>query len=305
MKDYVMGLEIVLPTGEIIEVGGKTVKNVTGYDLPKLYTGSEGTLGIITRATLKLIPAPDTRKSMMAVFDNLDNAAETISSIIRNKVIPVTLEIMDQVTIKTVEDFAQIGLPTDAEAILLIEVDGLEEVVERDAKKVIKICEEHQAREVKLAKTEAERNEIWEGRRSALSALAREKPTTILEDATVPRSSIPEMIKGVRKIAEKYDLQIGTFGHAGDGNLHPTILTDERDEEEMERVHQAVEEIFDIALELGGTLSGEHGIGIAKVGFMKDELGVDGLNALRKLKYALDPEGLLNPHKLIGADRDE
>lgn len=304
-KDYVMGLEIVLPNGKIIEIGGKTVKNVTGYDLPNLYTGSEGTLGIITKATLELIPAPDTRKTMLAIFDGLDDAAETISSIISNKVIPVTLEIMDQVTIKTVEEFAEIGLPTDAEAVLLIEVDGLEEVVERDYKKVIKICEEHNAREVQLAKSDEERDELKAARKSAFSALAREKPTTILEDATVPRSNIPAMIKGIRKIAERYDLKIGTFGHAGDGNLHPTILADERDEEEMERVHKAVEEIFDLALELDGTLSGEHGIGSAKVGFMTQEIGEDGLQALRDLKYALDPKGLFNPHKLIGADDNE
>jgi len=304
-KDYVMGLEVVLPTGEIIEVGGKTVKNVTGYDLPKLYTGSEGTLGIITKAILKLIPKPETHKSMMAIFDELDGAAETISNIISNKVVPVTLEIMDKVTIKTVEDFANIGLPTDAEAILLIEVDGIEEVVERDAKKVIKICEEHGARQVKLAKNDEERDDVWAARRSALSALARMKPTTILEDATVPRSNIPDMIRGVNEIAKKYDLQIGTFGHAGDGNLHPTILTDERDKEEMEKVHKAVEEIFDIALGLDGTLSGEHGIGIAKAGFMAQELGEDGLQALRNIKYSLDPKGLLNPHKLIGDGSNE
>ncbi|MCK8826189.1 FAD-binding protein [Natroniella acetigena] len=304
-KDYVMGVEVVLPTGKVINAGGKTVKNVTGYDLPSLYSGSEGTLGIITQATLKLLPLPDTKKSMMAIFDKLDGAAETISSIIRNKVIPVTLEIMDQVTIQSVEEFANIGLPTEAAAILLIEVDGIEEVVERDAKKVVKICKENGAREVKLAKNEEERFEIWEARRASLSALGRMRPTTILEDATVPRSNIPDMIRGVNKIAEKYDLHIGTFGHAGDGNLHPTILADERNEEEMKRVHKAVEEIFDLALGLDGTLSGEHGIGIAKAKYMTKELGEDGLQALRDIKFSLDPKGILNPHKVIGAGDNE
>jgi len=299
-KHYVMGLEIVLPDGEIFRVGGKTVKNVTGYDLAKLFTGSEGTLGIITEITVKLIPAPEYRLGLMAVFQNLDQAALTISDIIKNKVIPATLEIMDNTTIRTVENFSRVGLPVDAEAILLIEVDGIEEVVQREFDTVKKVCQDHGVAELKIATNDEEREVLWTARRNALPALAQFKPTTILEDATVPRSQIPAMIRRVREIGEKYHLLIGTFGHAGDGNLHPTILTDERDQEEMARVEKAVDEIFEAALSLGGTLSGEHGIGLAKKKYMEQEFGPVGLAVMKKIKDALDPKGILNPGKIVG-----
>jgi len=302
-KDYVMGLEVIIPSGEIIRTGGKTVKNVSGYDLTKLFTGAEGTLGIITQITVKLIPAPQYRRSMLAVFDNLDKAGKTIAEIISNKVIPATLEIMDNVTIRTVENYAKIGLPIDAEAVLILEVDGgIEQVVLQEFETVKKICQENGAVDIKLAQSDAERDSIFAARRAALPALAQVKPTTVLEDATVPRSKIPEMLKALKEIAEKYNLQIGTFGHAGDGNLHPTILTDESNKEEMERVHQAVDEIFKVALELGGTLSGEHGIGIAKAKFMEWEFGKEGVAVMKRIKDTLDPDGILNPGKIFGGN---
>ncbi|MFZ5943462.1 MAG: FAD-binding oxidoreductase [Bacillota bacterium] len=302
-KDYVMGLEVVTAEGHIIRTGGKTVKNVSGYDLTKLFTGAEGTLGIITEITVKLIPAPQYRRSMLAIFDDLDKAGKTIADIVSNKVIPATLEIMDNVTIRTVENYAKVGLPTDAEAVLILEVDGsIEQVVLNEFETVQKICKENGAVAIKLAQSDAERDGIFAARRAALPALAQVKPTTVLEDATVPRSKIPEMLKALKEIANKYNLQIGTFGHAGDGNLHPTILTDESNKEEMERVHKAVDEIFKIAIELGGTLSGEHGIGLAKAKYMEWEFGKEGIAVMKKIKDALDPDNILNPGKMFGGN---
>lgn len=298
-KHYIMGLEVVVPNGDIIRVGGKTVKNVTGYDLTKLFTGSEGTLGIITEITVRLAPAPEARRSMMAVFNNLDDAAQTITGIIKNKVIPATLEIMDNTTIRMVEEFARVGLPVEAEAVLLIEVDGITEVIEKEAELVLDVCKKNNAERIQIAETDSERDILWAARRAALPALSRVKSTTILEDATVPRSQIPAMIRAVKEISLKHGLIIGTFGHAGDGNLHPTILCDARDEEEMKRVKLAVDDIFKTALELGGTLSGEHGIGSAKADYLEWELGSAGIGVMTKIKEALDPNGIMNPGKFI------
>jgi len=297
-KHYVMGLEVVLADGQIVRLGGKTVKNVTGYDLVKLFTGSEGTLGVITEITVRLIPAPKARRTMLAVFDRLEDAGEAVTDIVRNRVVPATLEIMDRVTVQTVESYSGAGLPTDAEAVLLIEVDGIPEVVENEARTVTQVVESHRGR-IRMAKNDRERDDIWLARRAALPALAQLKPTTVLEDATVPRSRLTEMLKALQEIAVRYELTMGTFGHAGDGNLHPTILTDARNTEEMERVHRAVDEIFKKALELGGTLSGEHGIGLAKKGYLEWELGSSGIDLTRRIKQALDPENILNPGKMI------
>jgi len=298
-KHYVMGMEIVLTNGDVIKWGGKTVKNVTGYDLTALYTGAEGTLGIITKILVKLIPAPEARKSLLAVFDDLNKAGNCISAIIKNKVIPATLEIMDNVTIRTVENFTKAGLPVEAEAVVLVEVDGYKESVQREAEIVERICRECGAVDIRVAESDAERDSIWFARRNALPALAQLKPTTVLEDATVPRSKIPDMLRAIRRIAEKYNLTIGTFGHAGDGNLHPTIVTDYRDKEEMERVEKAVDEIFEAAVSLGGTLSGEHGVGMAKAKYLPLEFGEAGVQTLRRIKEALDPNYLLNPGKIV------
>lgn len=301
-KHYVMGMKLVRANGDVIKWGGKTVKNVSGYDLTALFTGAEGTLGIITEILVKLMPAPEAKKSILGVFHDIDKAGNAISAIIRNKVIPATLEIMDNMTIRTVENFAHAGLPVDAEAILLCEVDGYKEAVEREAALVEKILAEEGATEVKLAKDDHERDVIWLARRNALPALAQLKPTTVLEDATVPRSKIPDMLKAIRKVATKYNLTIGTFGHAGDGNLHPTILTDVRDKEEMARVEKAVDEIFDVAISLGGTLSGEHGIGMAKAKYLPLEFGEVGVNLLKDIKQAMDPKNILNPGKMVRRD---
>lgn len=297
-KNYVIGLEAVFADGSIARFGGKTVKNVTGYDIVSLLVGSEGTLAIITELTVKVIPIPEFKRSLLGVFTELDHAAQAIHDIIANKVIPATLEIMDKFTIQTVENYKKVGLPTDAEAVLLIELDGIKEAALKEAQIVEKILQENGASEVRVAKDDAERDAIWAARRAALPALVRMKPTTILEDATVPRSKVPEMIRALREIAQKFNLTIGTFGHAGDGNLHPTILTDENDKEEMERVEKAVDEIFKAALALGGTLSGEHGIGLSKARYLEWEMGKEGVAVMHKIKQALDPECLLNPGKM-------
>lgn len=301
-KDYVLELEVVSPTGEIFKTGARTLKSVSGYDLTRLITGSEGTLGVITQITLKLLPKPEFTKSMLGVFEDIRQAAKTVTEIVNAGIIPSTLEIMDATTINAVEDFRHVGLPKDADAVLLIEVDGVREAVEKEAERVIEIARENGAISVKIAKDETERENLWEARASALPSLARIRPTTILEDATVPRSKITEMITAIQEIAEKYQIKIGTFGHAGDGNLHPTILTDEKDAEEMERVEAAITEIFRKTLSLGGTLTGEHGIGISKAPFLKLETGPEALEIMKGIKKTLDPNNILNPGKIFSLD---
>lgn len=299
-KHYVMGLEVVLADGRVMNCGGKNVKDVAGYDLTKLFTGSEGTLGVITKIIVKLVPAPEARKAMMGIFSNLDNAGNAISAIIANKVIPATLEIMDNATIRTVEDYAHVGLPVEAEAVLLIEVDGIPEVVEKEAAKVFEVLKANKADDIQVAKDAAQRDKIWAARRAALPALAKLRPTTFVEDATVPRSKVPDMIRAVNEAAAKHKVTIGTFGHAGDGNMHPTIVCDLRDKEEMERVYKAMDDIFAAAIALGGTLSGEHGIGLGKLPYMEDQFGAVGMSVMKSIKKALDPNCILNPGKLVG-----
>jgi glycolate oxidase len=275
------------------------VKNVTAYDFSNLFVGSEGTLGIITELTAKLIPAPKYRRTMMGVFKTLVDAGNAVAGIIAAQVIPATLEIMDRMTIRTVEDFAHIGLPVDAEALLLIEVDGMsEDVVTAEAEAVMQVVTTNNG-DLKSANTDQERDQLWTARRNALPALASLNNTVVLEDATVPRSCITDMLIACQDIGKKYNLTLGTFGHAGDGNLHPTILCDKHNQEEISRVHKAVDEIFEAALRFGGTLSGEHGIGVAKMKYLGDELGQSGLNLMRTIKQSLDPEYVLNPGKMV------
>jgi len=299
-KNYVMGVDFFDVNGELVKTGSRTVKCVTGLNLGALQIASEGTMGVFNEIILKLVPPPAANKAMMAVFDDIDKASETVAAIIAAKIVPCTLELLDNSTINYVEDFTKAGMPTDAQAILLIEVDGHPGQVAEEAEKVVEICKKVGATSVQAAKDEAERNKLWEARRAALPALARAKPTTVLEDATVPRSQIPAMIRAINEIAKKYRVNIGTFGHAGDGNLHPTILCDKRDKEEFHRVEEAVNEIFDVALSLKGTLSGEHGIGLAKSKWLVKETSPATIAYAKALKAAIDPKGILNPGKIIG-----
>lgn len=299
-KDYVMGLEFFDVNGDTIKTGGRTVKCVTGYNLAALLVGSEGTLGVVSKIILKLIPPPAARQAMMATFPDVVKASETVAAIIAARVVPATLEFMDNFTIRTVEDYSHAGLPVEAQALLLIEVDGHPAMVAEDAAKVEEICRRHDATDIKVAQDAAQRDKVWAARRAALSALAKVRPTVVLEDATVPRSQIPAMMQAIQNIAKEYQLLIGTFGHAGDGNLHPTILTDKRNREEWHRVEAAIDAIFDRALALGGTLSGEHGIGTAKSRFLIKETSPGTILYSKRLKAALDPKNILNPGKMLG-----
>ncbi len=299
-KDYVMGVDFWDVNGNLIITGSRTVKCVSGYNLAGLMIGSEGTLGVFDKIILKLIPPPKASRSMMATFNSMQAASETVAACIAAKIVPATLEIMDNFTIRAVENFRHAGLPTNAAALLLIEVDGHPAQVDEEADMVEQICRQHGATELKVARDAAERDVVWQARRDALPALAKLKPTCVLEDATVPRSKIPAMIQALDDISRKFQLTIGTFGHAGDGNLHPTILTDRRDENEWKRVEKAIDEIFNRALELGGTLSGEHGIGLAKAKYLVLETNPGTLDYFRRMKSVLDPKGILNPGKIIG-----
>jgi len=300
-RNYVMGMEVVLASGEIVWLGNKCVKDVAGYSLKDLFIGSEGTLGVITKVLLKLVPQPEARKTLVATYDSIEAAAQTVSDIIAAKIVPCTLEFLDQATIKCVEDFARIGLPVEANAMLLMETDGPASVVAPEAQAMEEIARQNAAQTIRVAKDAAEGIELATARRTAFSALARERPTTILEDTTVPRSELAKMVRGTQDVAKKYGLRIANFGHMGDGNLHPTILTDERNEAEMSKVDGALKEIFELAVDLGGTITGEHGVGEAKRCFLKYQFH-DGSYALLKLvKQALDPHNLLNPGKIFAS----
>jgi len=298
-RNYVMGMEVVLPDGEVMWLGNKCVKDVAGFSLKDVMIGSEGALGVITKVLLRLIPKPAAKKTMVATFDAMDAAAQTVSDIIAAQIIPCTLEFLDRTTIHCVEDFAKVGLPLDCEALLLMETDGHPAAVAEEVAKMAELAKANGAMEVRVAKDDAEAAQLATARRSAFSALARLAPTTILEDATVPRSELAHMIRFVAEVAKKHELKIGTFGHMGDGNLHPTFLTDERNKDEMRHVHEAFDEIFEEAVRLGGTITGEHGIGLAKKEFLPKFAGEAQMRVMRELRTALDPKGILNPGKMF------
>lgn len=298
-KDYVIGLEVVTAAGKLIRTGGSTVKNVTGYDLTKLLIGSEGTLGIITEATLRLIPKPLDTMTAMIIFDDLYTAGKSISKILTAGVRPSKMEILDQNSINKVEDYAELNLPRDAAAIILVEVDGDPEVLPKELSVIKKALEEIGVSNIQVAENKEQEQKLWQVRKLVSPAIVTSGYTKISEDATVPLSKIPDMFKKIDEIKNKYNLNIVVFGHAGDGNLHPTINTNMRDEEEVKRVEFAVEEIFNYAIELGGTLSGEHGIGTMKKAFMLNEVGEDGLDFQKAIKKALDPKNILNPGKIF------
>jgi glycolate oxidase len=298
-KDYVIGLEVITPEGDIIKTGGRTVKNVTGYDLTKLIVGSEGTLGIITKAVLRLLPKPPASETIMAVFDSLVDAGSAISKILSSGILPSKMELMDQASIVAVENYEPLGLPIDAEAIVLIELDGHPSALKDEVKQAAELCKTVGARDIRIPQNAAEKTEIWKARKLVSPAIVRIKPTKISEDATVPRSKIPQMCARLQEIRDKYNVHLVVFGHAGDGNLHPNIICDKSDKEEMRRVEQAVAEIFKAAVELGGTLSGEHGIGTMKAPFMEMELGEVGLDMMKRIKKAWDPNNIMNPGKIF------
>ena len=298
-RDYVMGLEVVLADGRVARLGSRCVKDVAGYSLKDLFVGSEGTLGIITEVLLKLVPRPAARRTMLALYDRIEDAAQTVSAIVAAHIIPCTLEFLDRMTAVCVEDYAHVGLPTDCEAVLLMETDGHPAVVADEGDRMEALARANGARDVRTAKDEAEALQLASARRNAFSALARQRPTTILEDVTVPRSELAGMVRFIADTAREFDLQIGTFGHMGDGNLHPTFLSDERDGDEMHRVHEALEAIVKRTLEVGGTITGEHGVGLAKKPWLRQQMGDASLELMRHIKRTLDPRGILNPGKIF------
>ncbi|KAF0995325.1 FAD-binding oxidoreductase [Geobacillus sp. TFV-3] len=298
-KDYVLGLQVVTPEGHIIRTGGRTIKNVTGYDLTKLIVGSEGTLGIITEAILRLIPRPQATISLMAVFDDIVQAGYAITNVLTSGILPSKIEFMDQASIWAVESYRPMGLPINAEAVLFIELDGHPLAIRDEADYVYKLMQKTGALRVQKAETSDQEEKMWKARKLVSPAVARHKPTKISEDATVPRSQIPSFLKRLREIKDKFDIELVVFGHAGDGNLHPNILCDQRNKEEMKKVEKAVAAIFEAALDLGETLSGEHGIGLMKKSFMPMEFDQFSLEMMKRIKQAWDPNNIMNPGKIF------
>jgi len=298
-KNYVLGMEVVLPTGEILRTGGKSVKDVAGYNLKDVLTGSEGTLGIFTKLLLKIIPKPDTSRTFLAFFPSMDDAAKTVSAVISAKITPSMMEILDNTTIRCVEDYTHIGLPVETAAILLIEVDGKLAVVNDDALLINEICRNRNATTIKIAQDEREALKLKAARRSAYASLARATPTTLTEDVAVPRSEIARLVERIREAGRKNDVRIGTFGHAGDGNLHPNYMTDKRDKNAFARAEESIIEVEEAAIELGGTITGEHGVGLYKKRLLEKMVGSPSMMMMRNLKQVMDPNNILNPGKIF------
>ena len=298
-KDFVMGLEVVLPTGEIIRTGGETAKGVVGYDLTKLICGSEGTLGVITRIIFRLLPLPEAKKTMLAVFDSIDAAATAVSAIIKAKIIPTTLEFMDYATLQCVDRRFNLGIPAEGRAVLIIEVDGDRDLIEKQASLIHELISSLGLVHFRVAKDAAESEQLWKVRRLVSPSLRDINPTKYNEDIVVPRSKVPEIIRRIEKIRLQYDIPILNFGHAGDGNIHVNIMIDREIPGMDEKAHEAIREIFRAALDLGGTMSGEHGIGLTKAPYITMELSPDQLIAMKAIKKALDPNNILNPGKMF------
>jgi glycolate oxidase len=298
-KDYILGLEVVTPLGDVITTGGPTMKGVVGYDLTKLLCGSEGTLGIITRIVIKLLPLPEAKKTMLVLFDSIDGAARAVSTIIRNKIIPTTLEFMDGRTLDCVKQATGLQVPEAARAVLIIEVDGDRELLDKQARRIAEIIHPLGVVETRIAETAAESEALWQIRRSVSASLRKVNPDKFNEDICVPRSKVPEMIRRIDAIAERYGIPIVNFGHAGDGNIHVNIMIDKKVPGEAEKAEAAIEEVFRGALELGGTMSGEHGVGIAKAPYIPLEITPEAATYMKTIKRALDPNNILNPGKIF------
>jgi len=296
--NHVLGAELVLYDGSVVWTGGKS-QDTPGYDLTGLLVGSEGTLGIATKIMLKLIPAPEAVKTMLAIYDSIQDASNTVSAVIAEGIVPATLEMMDNLVLKAVEESVHAGYPTDAAAVLIIELDGMVDGMERQAEKIMEICRRHNVREIRLAKSDAERADLWAGRKGAFGAVSRLRPSYLVCDGTVPRTKLPEVLSKVLEVGKKYNLPIGNVFHAGDGNLHPLILFDERDQGDLERVHKVAAEILKICVDAGGTISGEHGIGTEKLKEMSLIFTDSDIDFMRQIKKAFDPYDLWNPGKLI------
>ena len=297
-SNHVLGAEVVLDNGEVIRVGGKALDN-PGFDLLGILGASEGTLGIVTEATLRIVPKAEAIKTMLCIFDSIEDGGNTVTAIIGEGMIPATLEMMDNLTIKAVEEAYHVGFPLDAAAILIVELDGLKDGMDRLTERILAICRQHKVREIRVAKDQAERDKIWAGRKGAFGAVGRLRPNYLVNDGTVPRTRLPETLAKVVEIGKKYRLPIANVFHAGDGNLHPLILFDERDKDELARVHAAATEIMEVCAAMGGTISGEHGIGLEKMHGMAMVFSEKDMAAMRQVKAAFDPLNLLTPGKVL------
>lgn len=298
-RDYVLGLEVVLPDGQVIQTGGKNFSSEPGYDLTRIIVGSEGTLGFITKIILRVLPKPATKKTMLAIYNQVEDASQTVADIVAAGIVPTTLEMMDNLLINTAEDATGAGLPRDAGALLIIEIDGHEEDMDPQVKTIAEICKKARVREFKIARTAAEVDQLWLARRVVIGSVARRRPSYSLQDITVPRSTFPKAVSGILKVAKDYKLEIGILAHAGDGNFHPLVLFDQRIEDEVERVHAAEKDLCAMALELGGTMSGEHGIGLLKKQYITLEFSPVALESFKKIKKSFDPNDRFNPGKIM------
>ncbi len=298
-KDYLLGLTAVLSNGDVLKTGGRTLKNVTGYNLTGLMCGSEGTLGIIAEVILRLVPKPKASRTIRADFPHLENCSDAVAAIMASGIIPAALELMNRFTIGAVEKAFNLGLPDDAEGILVIQVDGTPEILEREVAQIESILWQGKAQNVIIAKDAADAEQIWLARRAAAPSLMRLRPNVITEDVTVPVSNLTVMIRKVSEICDRHGIQVGVIAHAGDGNLHPCMVFDRRDQDEFARVQKVCQEIVPEALALGGTLSGEHGIGIAKAPFLPFEMDRVALSVMHGIKKVFDPKGILNPGKFV------
>jgi len=297
-RDYVLGLQVVLPDGRIMRTGSKAMKSVSGYDLTRLFVGSEGTLGVVTEITLKINPKPTATSTALATFDSLEDAGRAINQIMHSGIIPSALEILGRETLAAINQNTDLNLP-EVDAMLLAETDGYtQEETDYQIKKVIQNFEENNAREVKRARTDKEVEDLWAARKSAYAVLARIKTHFVLEDVTVPMTNIAKLLEGVEEISKRHDIQIATFGHAGDGNLHPQILYDGYDPEQVRRMEEATADLFKLAIDLDGTLTGEHGIGLAKAPYMTLEHDPVAMDVMRHVKKMFDPNNILNPGKM-------
>jgi len=296
--NHVLGLTVVLPSGAVAKIGGKAA-DTPGYDLPGVFVGSEGTLGICTEVVVRIVRLPEGVKTMLAIYDSIEEGSETVSAIVAAGMVPATLEMMDQLVIKAVEESIHCGLPLDCATVLIIEVDGLKDDLETHARAIVDLCKAHGAREVRVAKDDAERALLWAGRRGAFGAVARITPSYLVCDGTVPRTALPKVLRRVGEVGKKYDLQIPNVFHAGDGNLHPLILFDWRDTEQKARVMQAGMEILQLCVEMGGTISGEHGVGLEKIDAMRLVFSEEDIRSQVRVKQAFDPKNLANPWKMF------
>ena len=298
-KDYVLGLEVVTPTGEIIRTGGRTLKNVVGYDLTKLFVGSEGTLGIVTKIILKLIPKPAAKKTMLVQFETIAGAAQAVSAIIGAKIIPTTLEFLDAATIDCIRDVSTIPLSGDCKAILIIEVDGEAQFLGQQAEQILSIITPFGILDTRIAATDKESEEIWQVRRIVSPSLGKINPDKFNEDIVVPRSKVPDMICALEKISTDYNVPIVNFGHAGDGNIHVNVMVDLREHGMADKMIKVMDEVFRAAVNLRGSISGEHGIGTSKAKYMSMELDTETIGMMKKIKNVFDPNNILNPGKIF------